>query len=39
MNQIEQTKNIKELFISELENQNNHNYTNFCISSINEFFI
>ena len=39
MKQIEQTKNIKELFISELENQNNHNYTNFCISSINEFFI
>jgi hypothetical protein len=39
MNQIEQTKNIKDIFISELENQNNNNYTNFCISSINEFFI
>ena len=39
INKIEQTKNIKELFISELENQNDQNYTNFCISSINEFFI
>nr|QDY52054.1 hypothetical protein 3_33 [Mimiviridae sp. ChoanoV1] len=39
INQIEQTKNIKDLFILELENQNNQNYTNFCISSINEFFI
>ena len=39
INQIEQTKNIKDIFISELENQNNNNYTNFCISSINEFFI
>jgi len=39
INKMEQTKNIKELFISELENQNNKNYTIFCISSINEFFI